>query len=853
MMRIIGLTILFCSSVASAGPPWWVEMIHPQAGTRGTDVEIEVRGHHLFDPKDVLFYRKGISVLKMEPMGQSADLRTGKIEKNKPGTRLKLTLRLDKNCPLGQHPLRVRVAGGLSEVVSFYVTPFAVDFEKDRIKDDNDSIKTAQPIALNRSVWGLHTRSTPQDHDFYRIDAKRGQRISIEVVGDRLGTWHNGGMNDPALHVYDDAGRLIARCDDHPLYITDPVLSFLAPKDGPLFIDVHQQMDYETVERFYVMHVGTFSRPSVLYPLGGRGGTELETRILGDPTGSRIDKVQLPKRGHVLGNSDAAKAVIAPSIAAHDGGLFEHFSHDGKTPTPPSGNLLRVCNFDNVLEGTAAQKRPAKLPIAFNGIVAKPAEVDRFQFTATKGERWMIKTFAAALGSPVDVRLWIRKVGSKENVNLSGSASGGGGNQRFPGDDATWIGLERIGQSYRHQIQDRLDPVALFTAPESATYELFVTDTRGDGAHDHVYRVEIHPHRPKLFTHSHHYYPLPPSTKDRFHLPAGSFYTHNLQISAGIGASANIPLKVKAVGLPIGVRMHAPTLYRGQKDFPIFFEVAKGTPLQHHLIDLVLESTDPKQPIASTIKHTVQKTQRRGAYSMHFIFFEQVALAVTQPAPFRLEVAQPAFPIARSGELWLEVTLHRDKGFNERIHCELEWLPPGIGKQVPLIFEPNQSELRYKISARADARIGSFPIALTARTMDGVEHSTGAGMIHVCSKPIQLHIDDPYLTIKLERATVERGKRGTIVGKLKHHRKLPGKTTATLKRLPHGVRVVGVPTISSKDSTVTFKIEAGPDALLGQYKEITCQITIEAGDQTIRQASGSGVLRIDAQRGKGSR
>jgi hypothetical protein len=47
------------------------------------------------------------------------------------------------------------------------------------------------------------------------------------------------------------------------------------------------------------------------------------------------------------------------------------------------------------------------------------------------------------------------------------------------------------------------------------------------------------------------------------------------------------------------------------------------------------------------------------------------------------------------------------------------------------------------------------------------------------------------------------------------------------------------------DKQLTFEINATSDALLGQYKELTCEIVIRQGGQEIRQRTGNGILRVD--------
>jgi hypothetical protein len=43
-------------------------------------------------------------------------------------------------------------------------------------------------------------------------------------------------------------------------------------------------------------------------------------------------------------------------------------------------------------------------------------------------------------------------------------------------------------------------------------------------------------------------------------------------------------------------------------------------------------------------------------------------------------------------------------------------------------------------------------------------------------------------------------------------------------------------------------VEVGSDALVGQYKEIAVEVSIQEGEQVVRQQIGSGILRVDPER-----
>src|SRR5262249_25876016 len=123
-----------------------------------------------------------------------------------------------------------------------------------------------------------------------------GQRISVEVEAARLGNVHAGVEHDLAVRILDGAGKEIANADDSALYIQDPVLSIVAPSDGAYYIEIRQQVFGPARMAWYRAHIGTFTRPTSIFPAGGQVGEQLAARILGDPAGERTERITLPKK-----------------------------------------------------------------------------------------------------------------------------------------------------------------------------------------------------------------------------------------------------------------------------------------------------------------------------------------------------------------------------------------------------------------------------------------------------------------------------------------------------------------------------------------------------------------------------
>jgi Quinohemoprotein amine dehydrogenase, alpha subunit domain III len=282
-----------------------ISAIVPRGGQRGTEIKLTIYGARLSSIEGLLLVREGIEVLE--------------VKKDR-ANRAYVTIRIAKDCPLGAHQILVRTDRGLSNLKLFMVGTRSELKEKE---PNNDS-KTAQKIALDVTVNG---RITAEDLDVFAIDVKKGQRIKFEVVGLRLGDREF----DVHMTIRDANGKKLAMVDDTIFGRMDPIANLTCQRDGTWFVSLRENARGGSNTSFYRFHVGTFPRPLVAFPAGGRPGTKLKTTLIGDgvpmPT-----HVQLPKRP----------------------GLHEHFvtTKRGTSPTPIH---LVVSDKPNIMEGSLAK------------------------------------------------------------------------------------------------------------------------------------------------------------------------------------------------------------------------------------------------------------------------------------------------------------------------------------------------------------------------------------------------------------------------------------------------------------------------------------------------------------------
>jgi hypothetical protein len=786
---VLLLLLLFCTPL-SADPRYMIDYLLPRGGSQGTTVEAEFHGFGLENPKQVLFYEPGIIVVSdFKPYP-------------KPTEGFKVKFQIAQDCAPGEHVLRIRTATGLTDAVTFWVSRFPTIYEFEDKIGQNDTIDKAKPVPPNTTVEGQILPGPDADIDIYKLEAKQGEHVSVEVESVRLGTLHQGGENDLMVRILDAAGNPLGRNDDSAMFVQDPMLSIIAPKTGAYFIEIKQQIFFPPRQAYYRAHIGTFSRPTAIYPAGGQAGTTITARILGDPAGERTEQIVLPEK---LGS-------------------FRHFSD------APSPNLLRVSPYPNV----EYPANPTSLPVALNGILSKPGESHQYRFQAKKGESWHIQVFSRSLGAPGDPRIWVRSVNNERHI--------------LDADDTRLPDLGLPSHRATWYIKDQQDPVAIFKPNADGEYIFGIEDGTGSGGPDHVYRVEIEPQHDVIYTHitAPEGYQMPRLAG--LIVPRGGRWTVDVQLAHANGNNYKGELQLEARGLPKGVTMVASKVAPGQLRVPVQFVAAPDAEQQATLIEILARPTAKDAKLESGSRQGFAFINRGGELPLHFVFADKYALAITDPAPFSVKLTAPSVPLMQGSELLLKVAVERAPGFTGPIEIQPDWLPQGVSKESTVTIPANKTEATFRIQAGDKAPAGKHMIAMTGSTTGGDSYS-GIGRVRVTSEFVELRTAEPYLSIELQRSSIERGKRGEIFGTVKINRSFTGKATVKLQQLPRGVKMLEpAPQISATDKEVIFRIEADPDALAGLNKGITCEVEFKEEGQTIHSHTGSGILRIDVAR-----
>ena len=813
-----------------------IEAVFPRAGQRGTTVDLEIHGLFLEDPQEILFYRPGIRCVEIErvlpDLSQlDENKKLNPIEKRIGGRAFGATVKqrvrakvvIDADCPIGLHPLRIRTAKDITTLSTFWVTPFPTVAEAEPFGEwaANYDLAKAEPITQpNVTVLGFILPGPKMDHDVYKISRKKGERISVEVNSVRLSNiWWARGELDLLVKILDAKGKELAMSDDTPIFVQDPLVSIVAPADGDYFVEIAQSLYSDTSNSFYthyVAHIGTFETQQAVYPAGGPPGEKLEAALIGDPLGRSRRRISLPS----------------------EPGDFEY---DFGASYPLSMRVFKARNVVAPIESKfpIPIQEAGELPVALNGIVSKPNEVDEFRLRPKKGQAYLVRVYARSLGTPLDPQIDIRPEGAEEPELI--------------GDDAANYderGLAGVPLAFRRL--SIMDPSVVWTPKTDGPHILRIKDIRNQGSPTCVYRVEIAPVENRVDTYliTRNYSRESPRDSG-LAIPQGNRWTLQLGLSQGQGNPYRDDLALYAEGLPPGVEMIAPPVKAIAGVYPttvpIQFVAKADAKPQAALVRVLARPAKPGVEFHSRATQAILYVGDHFGQSSNSLVVDKYGLAVVGPTPFSVSVEVPKIPLIQDGELSVKVKIHRQPGFDEPIQIVSAWNPPGVGAEPTMEIPAGVSEAVYRFTATGTATPATWQVAIQARTVPiNAKDVAGTGQLQVSSEFFDLTVAQPYVKLLAEPVGIRRGANAKFVWKVSPQHPFKADALAKLSGLPKGIEVAGPPTVLKPNADeLVFELKADQEALLGQYKEIGVELTFREEGQEIRQRTGVGVLRID--------
>jgi hypothetical protein len=739
-----------------------LESLLPTGGQRGTEIEIIIAGERLQDAEEIFCYEPGIEVAKLT------------VNTNKT---VIAELKISSDCALGEHHLRLRTASGLSELATFFVGSLPQVAEQ----EPNNDLAHAQKVNFNSTITGVIKN---EDVDCFSVEAKKGQRLSIEVEGMRLGR----GPLDSRLTVFNPDGSTLADADDTWLAMQDPFLSMVAPSDGKYTIQLREVTYAGSDKCQYRLHVGSFPRPTSVFPLGGKAGETVTFMFYNETTGEFEQKIKLPDAPHERFG-----------VFAELNGLI--------APTP---NWIRVSGFPNVLATAGNQDREhatvtdLQPPLALNGIIAKKGQEDWFRFNATKGAALEVNVYARRLRSPMDPVIEVFDAAGK---SLAAN------------DDSVGV-----------------DSSLKFTAGETTNYFVRIRDTLREGGRDFTYRVEITPTQPSIAIKIPEVARNDTQSRQYIVVPRGNRFATLISAKRGnFGGEVNFDIP----GLPAGVKMIAEQMSQNIDSMPMVFEAAPDAPLTGKLLDLTATGTNNSQSVTGNFRQDVELVQgapNNANYCSTSV--DKFCVAVTKEAPFHLRIVEPKVPIVQAGTMRLEIIAERETNFYEPIELNMVWNPPGMSSQSEATIAKGATNAFYQLNANGGAETHTWKIAILGHA------KVEGGELYVSSQLAPVEVAPPFLSGKIETTWLNPGKSAELTVNLKQLKPFEGKATVRLVGLPEKV-TTSDKEITSADQEVVFKIEADAKCSTGSHKNLFCAVDVQQNGQVVPHTiAQGGILRI---------
>ena len=678
-----------------------LSIILPRGAQRGTEQVFRFSGARLDDAQQIFFYEPGFEVLEIKT-----------VDANNIDVKVKIA----SDCLLGEHTAQVRTKSGISDYRTFFVGALPTVAEV----EPNTDFATPQQISLNVTISGTVEN---EDVDYFAVEAKKGQRLSVEVEGMRFGQT----LFDPYVAILNDKRFELAAVDDSPLLKQDAAASIIVPEDGRYVVEMRDSGYGGDGNCRYRLHIGTFPRPTITYPAGGQAGQTQEIAFIGDANGPITRPTAFPAEG--------AETVVYIEDA------------DGITP---SGHTLRVSQHANSLEtepnqGFDTATVVSVFPSAFNGILQEPGDVDIFRFAAKAGQVFEVECFGRRIRSPIDPVMNLYK----------STGEGITGNDDSRGPDSY----------FRWQV------------PADGDYAIRVADHLNRGGPDFVYRIEFQEVKPALSV------GIPrvarySQSRQQIYVPRGNRYA---TVISAERLNFGGELTIDGLQLPAGVTMIAQPMPANLNVMPVVFEAAADAPLAGALLDFRMKPTDANLNLYGRFTNRADFVIAGPGQSLYvWKDVDRLPFAVVEELPFQLEIVQPNVPIVRDGQMMLKVVAKKKEGWDEAIQVQFPFRPPGIGANSEITIPKGQTEALYQLNADGNAALGKWPVYVL-----GFANINGAAW--GSSQMATLEVAEPWLGLTVQRSSVEQGKETEVAVEVQLLKELKTPAEVVLVGLPHKV------------------------------------------------------------------
>lgn len=781
-------TVVAIAALCVCASPYFVAAGQPKItsltsalGQQGTSFQVQVSGEGLSEQCDFVFYEEGLKCTQVS-------LEDGKLT---------ATLEATSDCRIGRHAFQIYSNEGVSNVRSLSV----LDREVCAEQEPNTSAKEAQAAVLGQSI--LATLES-DDVDCFRVKLEAGQRLSAEVEAIRLAYK----LMDLKLTVIGPSGASVAYSDDTSLGKQDPYLTFLADEAGDYIVRVESSGVDGSDDSSYLLHLGAFPRPDFLFPPGAQVGKPVDVKLLGDSTLEWTERLTFS----------------AP-------GTHEYYPmRDGnRAPTPIP---FRASEFPNVLEQEpngdprdVAVGEDENLPLAFNGVLQEPGDLDYFRFSVTSNAPIEFATYASRVASPADTIIRI--------FDLSGT-------ELCSNDD-------RAG----------LDSGLIWTPPSAGDYLVRIEEKRRAGGPRFVYRIEAREVAPAVVAF------LPRRLRDpsaqAISIPKGNRVLEFVGVKRQRWfGKAELGLQ----GLPQEVTASFGVVKSDQYATPVVLEAASETETGVNLVRLSARSLLVSPTIEGGFEQPIDLVAASADRLYQGMRLDQLPIAVVEPAKVKIDLVVPPCPIPRDSTFRVNVVVDRAPEFAGDVEVKMTYLPEWMDAPEKITIPAGESQGSIELTARPEIADCTWPFVAQARAMPPAtetdssdsqmrqripgrrQRSSTSSEIEVASEIVPVGVGASPVSAKPSRWLGARGSEIKIAFPLAYSGKVPNVFTAVLTGLPAKVTAQDSQ-LNTDSGEVVFNVTIPDDAPLGEFASLLCELSGELEEHRITYRVGrSSILKI---------
>ena len=662
--------------------------IFPPGGQVGTEFEVTVNGADLDEARRIHFSHPGI---------QSRPKMTDPTAFEPEGLPLEnvFLVSIGGDAPVGIHEARVVGRYGVSNPRAFVVGTLAETNEA----SGNESATNAMPVSPETIVNG---RAQGVNPDFYRLELKLGQRVMINLWGQRIDS-----RMDATLAICKANGETIASSRDQ--HYRDPFLDFTAPARGAYLIKVYDFVYEGGEERFYRLSIcgapvveyvfppavlpGAVASQVTLFGRNLPGGSPAENSF---SSGTRLEQLSVE-----VSPPDAADesvlgeftTLVKPGDVDGRGFIYRLQSDRGISNPVPISYATAPVVTEQEPNNRAGQAHEIEVPCEYVGQFYPRYDVDWIQFAARKGDILWLEVFSGRLGLPTDAFLLIQRLRTSEagEVTIEDVAEVDDSPGR-PG-----------GPGYGDPISD---PSYHLSVDEDATYRVLVRDLYSDSVSSprSVYRLSLRRPQPdfRLIAVPHSPWNPDPAQPLRGTPVLRRGGTSGLRVLAIRRDGFDGEIALTVTGLPDGVTCPLETLGPGVGQRVLVFSAAEDAPAWGGTIQITGRAKIGDAEIVRTACGGTIVWDTPG-YAISSRLTPDLALAVSpELAPLRVRSAEDkVWETAREAKLSIPLELIRQGDLKEKLALKPVNLPGGVKAEISVADDGSKGTLNLTVEASA--------------------------------------------------------------------------------------------------------------------------------------------------------